>query len=255
MKIAIVTGASSGIGKEFIMQLADDESLDQIWAIARRYDRLNQLQTELPSLIRPLALDLLRPESLYTIRSLLASENPEVSVLVNAAGFGKYGTYLDLSEEEINQIIDLNCKAGIHMTYACLPYMHQHSRVIMLGSSSAYQPLPEFNIYASAKVFIVHFSRALNMELKERSITVTAVCPGYVRTEFFLVAQNGQGADKGRRLKPMYEAADVVKKALLDSKKGRDMSVLGFQIKLLRLLSKILPHRLVMKVWLSSKNR
>lgn len=253
MKIAIITGASSGIGKEFVKQIASLEVLDQIWIIARRSDRLEKIKQEISPKVRPIALDLLKKDSIQTIKQLLEEEKPEVKILVNSAGFGKYGTYRDLTDNEIDDMIDLNCKILIHMTYTCLPYMKEKGRIIMLGSSSAFQPLPEFNMYASTKAFVVHFSRALNVELKNRGISVTSVCPGYVRTEFFDVAKDTKNPDTCRNFKPMYEPEDVIKKALKDSARGKDMSVLGLHVKLLHLMSKLLPHSFIMRSWMKIK--
>lgn len=258
MKIAIVTGASSGMGREFARRLAEEGALDELWLIARRKERLEQLKKEIEEnagglRVRPLALDLTEAGSVARLKGLLAKQNPKVKVLVNASGFGKYGTYQDLTEQEISQMIDLNCKALVHLTYAVLPYMKKGSRVLILGSASAFQPLPEFNLYASTKAFVVHFSRALNVELKSRKIPVTCVCPGYVRTEFFQVAQDTKNPDTCKNFKPMYEPEDVVRKALSDSRKGRDLSVLGLDTKMKRLSGKLLPAGLVMKVWMKIK--
>lgn len=255
MKIAIVTGASSGMGREFAREIAADEYLDELWLIARRGDRLLALKDEIEGnsgdlQVRPLALDLTKSESIEQLRKLLAKKKPHVKLLVNASGFGKYGTYQDLTEQEISQMIDLNCKSLVHLTYAVLPYMKKGGRVLILGSASAFQPLPEFNLYASTKAFVVHFSRALNVELKSRRISVTCVCPGYVRTEFFQVAQDTKNPNTCHNFKPMYEPEAVVRKALSDSKKGRDLSVLGFDTKLKRLSGKLLPSKLVMRVWM-----
>ena len=252
-KIAIVTGASSGIGKEFVAQLAQKNKVDEIWAVARRVDRLYEMQRNLSEKVRPVPLDLVDPDDRKELKTLLAKENPRVTYLVNAAGFGKYGTYKDLTDKEIDDMIDLNCKAVVHVTYDVLPYVERHGRVLNMGSASSFQPLPEFNMYASTKAFIVHFSRALNVELKDRKIHVTCVCPGFVRTEFFKVAQDTKNPGTCQNFEPMYEPADVVKKALRDAMMGRDMSVLGFDTKMKRLAAKLLPHRLVMKVWMKIK--
>ena len=258
MKIAIVTGASSGMGREFARYIAAEEYLDELWIIARRADRLKDLKDEIEGnsgdlRVRPIALDLTKAESIDRLQEGLAKCRPHVKVLVNASGFGKYGTYQDLTREEISQMIDLNCKALVHLTYAVLPYMKKGGRVLMLGSASAFQPLPEFNMYASTKAFVVHFSRALNVELKSRGISVTCVCPGYVRTEFFRVAQDTKNPYTCRNFKPMYEPEDVVKKALADSRRGRDLSVLGMDTKFKRLSGKLLPAKLVMSVWMKIK--
>ncbi|MBP3701557.1 MAG: SDR family NAD(P)-dependent oxidoreductase, partial [Lachnospiraceae bacterium] len=216
-KIAVITGASSGMGREFAVQIAAEGGVDELWVIARRRERLEALKRELEHgdlVVRPMILDLTSEESVEQMKTVLAQEQPNVQILVNASGFGKYGTYRDLTDQEITQMIDLNCKSVVKMTYAVLPYMQAGGRVLILGSASAFQPLPEFNMYASTKAFVVHFSRALNVELKSRGITVTCVCPGYVRTEFFRVAQETANPDTCQNFTPMYEPEDVIRKAL-----------------------------------------
>ena len=100
MKIAIVTGASSGLGMAFVRRLDALGGLDEIWGVARRGERLEALAAELRTPMRPLALDLTRLESVETLRVLMREEEPEVAVLVNAAGFGKFGTCADLTLQE-----------------------------------------------------------------------------------------------------------------------------------------------------------
>ena len=253
MSIAVVTGASSGMGMEFVRQIDKKEKLDEIWVIARRTERLEQLAAECTTPVIPLSLDLTDPASLEKLRAMLSQRKPEVSMLVNASGFGKYGTYLDLTDEEIDRMIDLNIKSTVHVTYDVLPYMPDGSRILTIGSASAFQPLPEFIMYAATKSFVVSFCRALNVELRSRKITVTCVCPGYVRTEFFQVAQDTKNPTTCTNFKPMYEPDDVVRKALKDSKKGRDLSVLGMNTKLKRWAGKLLPARMVMNTWLKIK--
>ena len=253
MSIAVVTGASSGMGMEFVRQIDKKEKLDEIWVIARRTERLEQLAAECTTPVVPLSLDLTDPASLEKLRAMLSQRKPEVSMLVNASGFGKYGTYLDLTDEEIDRMIDLNIKSTVHVTYDVLPYMPDSSRILTIGSASAFQPLPEFIMYAATKSFVVSFCRALNVELRSRKITVTCVCPGYVRTEFFQVAQDTKNPTTCTNFKPMYEPEDVVRKALKDSKKGRDLSVLGMNTKLKRWAGKLLPARMVMNTWLKIK--
>jgi len=253
MKIAIVTGASSGMGKEFVRQIDKKEKLDEIWVIARRSDRLKALAEECTTPVRPISLDLTEKASFETLKAMLAESKPEVAVLVNASGFGKYGTYLDLTDEEIDRMIDLNAKSTVHVTYDVLPYMQEGSRILTIGSASAFQPLPEFIMYAATKSFVVSFCRALNVELRSRKITVTCVCPGYVRTEFFQVAQDTKNPTTCSNFKPMYEPEDVVRKALRDSRRGKDLSVLGLNTKLKRTAAKFLPTKMVMNTWLKIK--
>ena len=252
MSIAIVTGASSGMGAEFVRQLAQEGGYEQIWAIARRKERLEELQREYPA-VRPVALDLVDAGARKELSAMLAAETPDVAAFVSCAGFGKYGTWQDLTEKEISDMIDLNDKATVLVTYAALRHMAHGARVILLGSCSAFQPLPEFNLYAATKAFVVHFGRALNVELKDRDICVTTVCPGYVNTEFFAVAQQTKNPDTCKNFSPMYESRDVVKRALRDAARGKDMSVLGANVKLQRLAAKVLPKRLIMRVWMKIK--
>lgn len=258
MKIGIVTGASSGLGREFARQIAAGCGLDELWVIARRADRLERLKEELEEAfaglkVRPVILDLTQQREIEKLSSILTEEKPDVKILVNASGFGKYGTYKDLTTEEITQMVDLNCKAVVLLTYSVLPYMTEGARIINMGSASAFQPLPEFNMYASTKAFVVHFSRALNVELKSRGVTVTCVCPGFVRTEFFDVARDTANPDTCRNFKPMYEPEDVAAKALADSRKGKDLSVLGLNTKLKRMAGKLLPTKMVMATWMKIK--
>jgi len=253
MRIAIVTGASSGIGRAFVEQLTGKDRVDEVWAIARRADRLYDLKKTVSDKVRPVPLDLTDSDDRTALKRMLEKEQPTVNFLVNAAGFGKYGTYKDLTDKEIDGMIDLNCKALVHVTYDVLPYIAKRGRILLMGSASSFQPLPEFNMYASTKAFVVHFGRALNVELKERKISVTTVCPGFVRTEFFQVAQDTKNPGTCQNFEPMYEPEDVVKKALRDAMLGRDMSVLGMDTKMKRLAAKLLPHWLVMKVWMKIK--
>ena len=252
-RIAIITGASSGMGAEFARQIAALPEIDALWLIARREDRLTELANGLNKPARCLPLDLSAANAANTLSDALREADAEVRIFVHAAGFGKYGSYLDLTKEEIDGMIDVNLRSTVHVTYAVLPYMQSGGRVLLLGSASAFQPLPYFNMYASTKAFVVHFSRALHAELKARGISVTAVCPGFVRTEFFQVAQQTKNPNACTNFSPMYEPEDVIKKALRDSARGRDMSVLGFTTNIRRLGAKLLPTSWSVATWLKIK--
>ena len=252
MKIAIVTGASSGIGREFVKQIAEQEQLDEIWAVARRGNRLAELKEEFPK-VRPVVMDLIAEESRAALRQMLSDEQPDIRILVNAAGFGKFGPFAEMTEQEIDSIILLNLKSLVDMSYDCLPYMHEGARILNMGSASCFQPLPEFNMYATTKTAVLSFSRALNVELKNRKITVTSVCPGWVRTEFYQVAQDTKNPDALTNFKPLYEPEDVIRKALKDSRKGKDISILGMTVKMQKLAGRLLPVSWIMKVWMKIK--
>lgn len=253
MKIAIVTGASSGMGREFVKELDRREQFDEIWTIARRKDRLEQLTTEIRSKLRPIALDLTKESSIETLRELLEAEKPEVAVLVCASGFGKFKAFTETPLEDLYGMVDLNAKALMGVTYHVLPFMNKGGRIYEVDSLSSFQPVPYISVYGATKAFVLSFSRALNVELKQRGIRVMAVCPGWVKTDFFdravlddttIVYYN-----------KFFEAKDVVLRAISDMEKGRDVSILGFQIRAQVLFTKLLPHKLVMKIWCKQQKK
>lgn len=247
MKIAVITGASSGMGREFVLRLAGEQAFDEMWVIARRKDRLEALQPLLPNTrIRPLALDLTLPESLEAYRALLEAEKPEVAVLVNASGFGKFGTFESMDLAQMLNMIDLNDRAYVAMTHLTLPFMRPGGQIYQLDSLSAFQPVPYITVYGATKAFVLSFSRALNVELKSRGIRCMAVCPGWVKTEFFDRAVSDDTITYYNRF---FTPEQVISRALRDMKKGKDVSVCGASIRAQVLLTKLLPHRLVMSIW------
>lgn len=246
MKIAVITGASSGMGREFVLQLSQTEKLDEIWVIARRRERLEALANEVGTPIRAIALDLTDPASLQVYRELLAAEKPNVAILVNASGFGKFGAFETMDLDAMMNMIDLNDKAYVAMTYLSLPYMCEGGEIYQLDSLSSFQPVPYINVYGATKAFVLSFSRALNVELKKRKIRVMAVCPGWVRTEFF---DRAVVDDTIVYYNKFFTPQQVIRRAIQDMKKGKDVSVCGASVRWQVFLTKLLPHRLVMKVW------
>ena len=246
MKIAVITGASSGIGREFALQLDRAETFDEMWLIARRTDRLEALGRELCAHVRVLGWDLTDPAAFDLYRILLEREKPEIAVLVNASGFGFFRAFTEDPLPDQLRMIDLNDKALVSMTYLSLPYMSAGSRIYEMGSLSSFQPVPYINLYAATKAFVLSFSRALNTELRPRGIRVLAVCPGWIRTEFFDTAIRDKTISFFNRY---YEAKDVAARAIRDMKRGKDISVLGFPVRMQVLGVKLLPHRLVMRIW------
>ena len=184
MNIAIITGASSGLGKEFLKQ-TDSYNFDEIWVIARQKEKLEALRDIVHTNLKIIPLDLSLNSSFKIYEEELKKEKPNVKLLINCAGFGKFGNYSEIPLEDSLKMIDLNCKALVSMTEKTLPFMNEFSKILQICSSSSFQPLPFANVYASTKAFVLSYSRALNYELKERRILVTAVCPGWVRTNFF----------------------------------------------------------------------
>ena len=251
-KIAVITGASSGMGRDFVKMIDMIEDCHEIWVIARRKDRLEELKSNNGKVIRPIELDLSQNESVVAYKKLLESKKVQVVALVNAAGFGKFGKFEDIPLEEQMNMIDLNCKALMAVTYLTLPYMPEGSHVYQIGSQSAFQPVPYMATYAATKAFVLSFSRAINKELEKRKIRVIAVCPGWVKTEFFDRAVRD---DTIVYYNKYYSSKQVVRKAVKDMYRGYDVSVCGALINWQRFLAKILPHRTVMKIWCDQQKK
>ena len=246
MKIAVITGASSGMGREFVYALDKDEEFDELWVIARREDRLLELQEKCRARIRPVVLDLQQRESADTYKALLEEHKPEIAVLVNAAGFGLFGAFMEMELDRQLDIVDLNSRALTAMCYLSVPYMTKGSRIYNMGSMSSWQPVPYINVYGASKAYVLNFSRALGVELRDRGIKVMAVCPGWIQTEFFSHAIHDDTINYFNRY---YTAKRVIDKALKDMKKGKNASVLGFPERVQVFLVKHLPVKMVMKTW------
>ena len=192
MSIAIITGASSGMGEEFVRQIDNYYDLDEIIVIARREDRLKELQKFTKATITPLALDLQKEESFLIYKDFLKNKciNKCVKLLINAAGFGKFEAFKDGDYTLHNNMVDLNCKALQTITYLTIDYMEENSEIVQMASMSSIQPVPYISLYGATKAFVLSFSRALNIELKEKKISVTALLPYWVQTDFFKIASN-----------------------------------------------------------------
>ncbi len=255
MNIAIVTGASSGMGREFVLQLSAYVDVDEIWVIARRESALQSLAQEMDTPIRAIPLDLCNKESFNAFQTILEREKPNVKLLVNAAGFGKFGDFQNIPLLEDCRMIELNCTALVAMTRLVLPYMRKGSHILQLDSLSAFQPVPYIATYGATKAFVLSYTRAINAELKPRGIRVMAMNPGWVKTEFFNHALKTNDA-KVQYYNHLYEAKDVVATGLHDLyKTKKPYSVHGLPIRNQVRLVKLLPHSIVMKVWMSQQKK
>ena len=256
MNIAIVTGASSGMGREFVLQLPAYVQVDEIWAIARRAEALETLKSASSVPVRPISLDLCEADSFAALTQLLETEKPNVRLLVNAAGFGKFGTYHRISIEDDARMIQLNCTALVQMTRLALPYMTTGSHILQLDSLSAFQPVPYITTYGATKAFVLSYSRAMNRELKPKGIRCMSMNPGWVKTEFFDHAMKTNGGNEVQYFNYLYEAKDCVATGLKDLyKTKKDYSVHGLPIKFQVMLVKLLPHSIVMNVWQNQQKK
>ena len=248
MKYAVITGASSGLGKEYIYAvLKSMPEIEKILIIARREDRLNSLKEELGEKIAPMPGDITDGEFIRKYSDYLKSEKAEVKLLINNAGFGRLADFTDISTLDNAAMVRLNCEALTVMTSVTLSFMTENSNIINTCSIAAFAPNARMAVYSSTKAYVLSLSRALKMELKSKNIYVTAVCPGPMDTEFLPVANIKKGTsrtfDTLPRVNPKIMAEKSLKAAL--SKKAVYTNKAFY--KFYRFIAKILPCSLVMK--------
>ncbi|MBE7410966.1 MAG: SDR family NAD(P)-dependent oxidoreductase [Leptospiraceae bacterium] len=244
-KIAIITGASSGLGWEFSREIDNEKEIEEVWLIARRKKNLDTLSKKLKNKPVVLTLDLQNPNSISQLQKKLEKENPIIRFLVNNAGIGAVGFAKEISSERQIGMVDLNVKALTKITLLSIPYMQEGSSIIQIASSAGFAPMANFAIYAASKAFVIYFSEGLRAELKEEKIHVCTVCPGPVKTEFF----EGASGNKPPRL--AADPVEVVRLAMKDTKKGKAFSIYGFPMKLYYTLVNFLPKSLIL--WFTKK--
>lgn len=246
MKIAVITGASAGIGREFVYAVDRQEHFDEIWVIARRLERLEELAAKCSTPVRPLAMDLSDLESIEGYKALLEKEQPEIGLLINASGCGVFGPF---EEKELKKLLNsatLNSLALTAMCHVSLPYMHKGSSIVNMGSNSAWQPVPYQAVYGASKSYVLSFSRAIGRELRSRGVHVMCVCPGWIKTEFQQTAQHDRYI---KYVDKWYGPDEVAAQAMKDLRKKKSVSILGHPVRRQVRLVKLLPVELVMNIW------
>lgn len=247
--IAIITGASSGLGKEFVKLLSTRKELDEIWIISRNEERLNKIKKQYGNKIVVYPMDLSCIENIKAFGKNPDLKKSNIRYLINNAGFAKFCSYDDISIDESINMIDLNISGVVAMGLVCIPHMKKGGHIINIASQASFQPLPYQNIYSSTKAFVRNYTRALNVELKDRGISATAVCPGWMKTGLY---QRGiVDAKKATTNFANMVTPDVVaKQALADADKGKDISVYSAYVKTCHAIAKLLPQKTMMKLWL-----
>ena len=245
-RIAIITGATGGLGMEFTRVVSSYDHIDEIWAVGRNVEKLNKLKVFCDKVI-PICADL-SGAGLDIIIQKIEEKKPDIKYLINNAGIGYLGKYEDMGLEYVRSFCDINCTVPALLISVALPYMNKDAGILNISSASSFQPNPYLALYSASKVFMKNISRALYMELKSRGITVTAVCPGWIDTDMLPREKDG----KKIKYAGMISAEKVVEKALNDNRKGKDMSTPGWFSKYFRFYSKITPTKLVMRQWTRS---
>ena len=253
--IAIITGASSGMGKEFAIQVAQKYDFDEIWIVARRIEKLNELAEQIDStkhfqIVKPVQLDLGNMEGVGELEKLLKEENEklvkvesgiQIGLLVNNAGFGTYGPFIDTPVKEQMQMVQLNCTTVTGLCGIALPYMKKGAVIINTSSLAAFMPLGNFAVYAATKSYVLSLSVALAAELKDKGIKVHALCPGSVSTEFANVASNGAR----REVKGGIPPQGVVAQCLARAFKGKLTSLYRLKWRVTAFMSRFVGRGLV----------
>ncbi len=239
--IGIITGASSGLGKEYVDALIKlFPEIDEIWLIARRKEKLMQVANKYEDkhfVILP--LDLTDRKSYKTLEDELIKNKAQIKVLINNAGISSGGYFEHAKLESLLNMIDLNCKANIAITKLCLPYIIDKGTILEVSSTSAFVPNTNLVVYSATKSFVSAFSTGLRQELKSKHINVCAMCPGFMHTEMTRNNKNNL---------PVIDTKIAAYNSLKAAKKGRAVYTTGIFYKCYRLIAKIIPHVLLVKM-------
>ena len=244
--IAIITGASSGLGKVFFEKVVERyPQMDEFWIIARREDKLNELASQHSDrTVRVLPLDLADAKSIETLDALLKEQKPNIRVLINNAGFDRAGLFREMDAKNIHSLIDLNVTAVTMISRVCLPYMHEGSYQIITGSIGSFAPLPWRAVYSASKAYDRFLARAIREEERKRGVNVMLLSPGKMDTDMF--HQNNK--DSGNMsIQPYLNLDKVTGKAMEKAERGCATYTPMAFYKIYRLLAKIVPSAIMVK--------
>ncbi len=243
---ALITGASAGIGREFARQLASRAR--SLVLIARREERLNELRNELRDrnaqlTVHVRVVDLCEKSQIDELIRWLAREKIEIDFLINNAGLGDVGPFATSPPQRNDEMLQVNVVALTHLTRRLLPQMISQKRgaILNVSSSAGFLPIPEFNVYAATKAYVTSFSESLRAELRDTGVTVTALCPGPVHTEFGDVAKR-PGGEPERGPEFVYVSVEkTVRDALAAVEADKPIVIPGLAMKLGMFLVRITP--------------
>ena len=247
VRVAIIIGASSGIGEEFVRQMDRGfYTVEEFWLVARSEEKLEELASTLNHACKIFSMDVTKQGQLQRLEYTAKLENAKICMLIVCAGMGKTGDFSSIPMKTSLDTLRLNCLALTEAIGRLLPFMQKNARIITLGSASAFFPQPGFSTYAASKAYVLSFSRAIGRELRSKCIYVTCVCPGPVDTPFLQLANEGA---KPMPIKKFFTAkpGPVVEKALRDSSAKKPVSVYGISMLALEACSKLLPHEIFIR--------
>ena len=247
MNIAVITGASSGLGIEYLKNICERYTdIQQFWIVARRIDRLEKIANGYPDKkIIPIELDLTDYESYEKFNQLLTKADANIKVFVNNAGYGVLGNVGEVDYIKQSGMVDLNCRALTALTAIALRFMESGSFIVNVCSIASFCPNPRMTVYSSTKAYVKSFSKAVRFENKKNGINILAVCPGPMDTEFLNVA-GIKGNSKTFDMLPYSDPVKVAKNSLIAAEKGRAVYTPGTFYKFYRILAKFVPHGILM---------
>lgn len=242
MKIAIVTGAGSGIGSAFAAALSEPKyGLDEIWLIDLNDAGLRDTAESITIHAKLFCMDIAINKEIESLETELRKIRPNIKMLVNSAGFGLIGWFDKLDMQRQLAMIDVNCKGLTAMTYICIPYMERGGKILHMSSGAALMPQPRFAVYAASKSYVLSFSRAVARILKRKGITMCAICAGPVSTNFYRTALDKSQYEKETRGLRMQTPREVVDRALACAEKGKDTCYPSGFMRFAAVLTKIAP--------------
>lgn len=247
MGVAVITGASSGLGVEFFNTICSDyPDIKEIWVIARRRERLESLVEKAKEVkVVPLALDITKQEDIAEYLRLLEEKKPDIALLINNAGSGKLANVWELDPSVQGNMVTLNCRAMTEMTAGSIKYMKKGGAIINTCSIASFVPTPRMTVYSATKAYVMAFSKGLRVELKQKGINCLAVCPCPMKTEF-LEKGDITGKSKNFDSLPTCDPARVARASVKHAFEGRGIYTPKIFYKFYRLLAKVLPHGFVM---------
>ncbi|MDX1770964.1 MAG: SDR family oxidoreductase, partial [Planococcaceae bacterium] len=238
-KTALITGATSGLGYEFVQLLAKEQY--NLIVVARNEEKLLSIKSEFPLLnVTTIPMDLSKPGSVRKLVEEIQEKELQVDVLINNAGFGLLGKFDELNVEKQLEMIQLNISALTELTHAFLPQMKKQKfgQIMNVASTAAFQPGPMMAVYYATKAYVLSFSEALVEELVGTGVTVTTLCPGATKTNFGSVAN----VEKTKMFSKAMDATTVAALGYNGMKNGKRVVITGGSNKIGATAAKFLPR-------------
>ncbi len=244
-KTALITGATSGLGYEFVQLLAKEQY--NLIVVARNEEKLLSIKSEFPLLnVTTIPMDLSKPGSVRKLVEEIQEKELQVDVLINNAGFGLLGKFDELNVEKQLEMIQLNISALTELTHAFLPQMKKQKfgQIMNVASTAAFQPGPMMAVYYATKAYVLSFSEALVEELAGTGVTVTTLCPGATKTNFGSVAN----VEKTKMFSNAMDATTVAALGYNGMKNGKRVVITGNSNKIGATAAKFLPRSTAAKI-------